>query len=320
MKKITLGNDEFEGENNVYLIESSNETALVDTGIASEQVRTSLKRQLSDIGVGFGGIDMILLTHWHHDHTGLVGEIQRASDATVYAHETDVPLIRGGNATESFLNRRQQAFETWGMPVAKQQALNAVLSDSAEESVWPSTVESLENGDTVSIGDRDISVYHTPGHSAGHICYGFYGDDGREVFGGDALLPVYTPNVGADVRLNDPLARYLETLRLFTDGEFDRVWPGHRDAIEDPAHRAREIIDHHHDRGKKILNYLQDSGPATAWDVSTHLFGELESIHMMHGPAEAYAHLHHFTRQDVLAEDGTQYQLSSAEFTLDELF
>lgn len=208
----------------------------------------------------------------------------------------------------------------WGMPEAKQQTLNAFLNEGVEKSVRPATVEPLGGGDTVSAGDYEFSVHHTPGHSAGHVCYGFRGDGGREAFGDDALLPVYTPNVGADVRLDDPLARYLDTLRLFTDGEFDKVWPGHRDVIEDPAARAEEIIDHHRDRSMKILAYLRESGSTTAWDVSAHLFGDLEGIHIMHGPAEAYAHLHHLTQHGVLVNEAKQYRVNDSNFASDDFF
>lgn len=57
MKKIKLTNDEFEGENNVYLIDGGDETALVDAGIASEQVRKDLEEKLADASVRFGDLD-----------------------------------------------------------------------------------------------------------------------------------------------------------------------------------------------------------------------------------------------------------------------
>jgi hypothetical protein len=44
--------------------------------------------------------------------------------------------------------------------------------------------------------------------------------------------------------------------------------------------------------------------------VSNDLFGELESIHVLHGPGEAHAHLEHLEAAGDVISDGTDYQLS----------
>jgi len=124
---------------------------------------------------------------------------------------------------------------------------------------------------------------HAPGHAAGLCC--FETESGDEAFVGDALLPVYTPNVGgADVRVERPLERYVATLDRLIDRDYERVWPGHRDPIAEPTARADAILEHHRERTDTILAFLDDHGPADAWTVSAHLFGDLEGIHIVHGP------------------------------------
>ncbi|NIS34090.1 MAG: MBL fold metallo-hydrolase, partial [Actinobacteria bacterium] len=59
----------------------------------------------------------------------------------------------------------------------------------------------------------------------------------------------------------------------------------------DPAGRARTILEHHRDRTRRVIDALDERGPTDAWGVSEALFGDLEGVHIMHGPGEAWAHL-----------------------------
>lgn len=307
MDVISLGNEEFEGRNNAYLLDGET-TALVDTGIATPRTRTQLREGLAERGYGFSGIDSIVLTHFHPDHAGLAGEIQAASGATVYAHADDAPLIeRDEGALAELDDRRRTLFEQWGMPDAEREELLAFLDSHEGIAGEPARVTRIEDGDGIELGDLVLETVHTPGHAAGLCCFEF--SEGREAFVGDAILPVYTPNVGgADVRVEAPLERYLDSLRTLIARDYERVWPGHRDVIEEPTERARFIVDHHRERTERVLSVLSE-GPANAWAVSAALFGDLEGIHVMHGPGEAFAHLDHLERNGVVERDGREYAL-----------
>ena len=146
-------------------------------------------------------------------------------------------------------------------------------------------------------------------------------EDGQrfaEAFTGDALLPRYTPNVGgADVRVDDPLGKYADSLARIIERDWDVAHPGHRERIGDPSRRAAEILDHHRHRTRRVLDVLAD-GPATAWEVSAALFGELEAIHILHGPGEAFAHLDHLAAAGVVERDGNAYRLVETRADDDE--
>jgi glyoxylase-like metal-dependent hydrolase (beta-lactamase superfamily II) len=309
---LTLGNHEFEGANNAYLVTANGTVTLIDTGIATPDIREELTAGLHDHGLGFADVDQIVLTHWHPDHTGLAGDIQAASGATVYVHEADAPLVqRNPDALESLHARQCEYFDEWGMPPAEQAALRPHLEDDDLVS-RPPTVDPITDGETIDVGECDLRVLHAPGHAAGLCCFVFRGDSGREAFVGDAILPKYTPNVGgADIRVDAPLATYLETLDRLADHEFARIWPGHRDVIEAPTARAREIIDHHRERARRVLDILREEGPADAWTVSDRLFGDLEGIHILHGPGEAYAHLDHLDRHGFVTRTGDGYRVTA---------
>jgi glyoxylase-like metal-dependent hydrolase (beta-lactamase superfamily II) len=311
MERISLSNSAFEGDNNAYLFTDGRETVLIDTGDWMTTTQEQLEAALGERGLGFADVDRIFLTHWHHDHCGLAGRIQAESGAEVYVHAADAALVEGDEGAWTAMHERQEYyFEEWGMPEDQQERLRERMVDE-ETTVETPTVETFEDGDTFSAAGHELEVVHTSGHAAGLCMFEADLEDGREVFSGDVLLPVYTPNVGgADVRVENPLEKYLRALQGIVDAGYARAWPGHRDPIDDPAARAQHIIDHHEERAWRVLDALERLGPCNTWTVSADLFGDLEGIHILHGPGESYAHLEHLERAGTVVREGTEYRLA----------
>ncbi|MFC4360148.1 MBL fold metallo-hydrolase [Halobium salinum] len=334
MKRIQLANRAFEGRNDVYLLPGE-PTVLVDAGIATDAGRDALRAGLAEAGLAVEDVDEVLVTHWHYDHTGLAGEIQAESGATVRAHAADAPLVAGDEAAvadEAARTRRR--LDEWGLPHGPREELLDFFDTHEDIRGTPCEVTPFDGGDVLDLGERSFEVVHLPGHAAGLSAFETAGETldsdapGRHAFVGDAILPKYTPNVGgADVRVEDPLATYAESLVEVVERDWARAWPGHRDPIDDPAGRAREILAHHRERTERVVSVLDEHGPCDAWTVSAHLFGDLSDIHILHGPGEAFAHLDHLASAGVVECDeggaesgGHRYALVEAEPDVAALF
>jgi glyoxylase-like metal-dependent hydrolase (beta-lactamase superfamily II) len=322
VRRIQLANREFEGRNNVYLFPDE-PTTLVDAGVASEVGRRTLRSGLEDAGLAVADVDEVLVTHWHYDHTGLAGEIQEESGATIRAHEADAPLVAGDpEAVEAEHALTRRRLREWGLPDGPREELLEFFGAHDDIRGERCEVTPFGSGETLEFGGRSIETVHLPGHAAGLSAFVVDGgtvegrvgapraddpptdESGRHAFVGDAILPEYTPNVGgADVRVDEPLATYAETLVGIVDRDWTRAWPGHRDPIDDPAGRAREILAHHRERTERVVAALREHGPCDAWTVSAHLFGDLSGIHVLHGPGEAFAHLDHLASAGVVDRD-----------------
>ncbi len=321
MHRIELGNAVFEGKNAVYLLGvDDGPTTLIDAGANAAPVRSDLEAGLSAAGVDPADLDRILVTHFHADHAGLAGWLQERSGASVGVGAPDADRVAADPATTpQFTDRHEALFDEWGVPAEAVDRLSAFLTGHDVRG-GPVDVTPVDPGDGFDVGETTLEAVPLPGHTAGLV--GFAGDvDGASaLFTGDAVLPEYTPNVGgADVRVEDPIATYCETLVRVIRGDYDRAYPGHRHPIERPSRRARTILAHHRERTGTVVDALSDA-PADAWTVSARLFGDLEGIHVLHGPGEAWAHLEHLRAADVVArEDGT-YRLVDADPDLDALF
>ena len=315
MKRIRLTNTVFEGLNDVYVLDGDadagggDELVLVDTGVALPEVRAELADGLSALGYDLADVDRVLLTHWHYDHAGLAGALRRASGATVHVHEADAPLVAGDeDAVRAVRERQRDLFAEWGMPEATRAELVDFLAAHDDLAGEPCEVEAFGDGDGFDVNGRTLEAVHLPGHAAGLTAFHDPGAD--ESFVGDAILPKYTPNVGgADVRVEDPLGSYVDSLLRLIDRDPGLAWPGHRDRIDDPAGRAATVLRHHVERTGNVVDALREVGPSTPWEVSAALFGDLHGIHVLHGPGEAYAHLDHLARHGAVERDGDEYAL-----------
>ncbi|MBO6836379.1 MAG: MBL fold metallo-hydrolase [Alphaproteobacteria bacterium] len=91
-------------------------------------------------------IEKVLLTHGHLDH---------CSAARVLADRLSVPLEGPHEEDRFWIDRLKEDCARYGFPETE-----AFASDR-----W------LIEGDTVTVGNRVLDVYHCPGHTPGHVVF-----------------------------------------------------------------------------------------------------------------------------------------------------
>ncbi|MBW4084247.1 MBL fold metallo-hydrolase [Paenibacillus sp. S150] len=157
-----------------FLLLGQDKAALIDTGLGIGNIRT-ITDQLTGLPVE------VLTTHVHTDHIGGHGEFER-----IWVHEGDLEWLVHGIQGLSIEQIRRDIGRELSRPVP-------VGFDP--ESYQPFQGEPaglLRDGDSVELGGRALTVYHTPGHSPGHLA--FLDEKNGYLFTGDLLYdgtPIY---------------------------------------------------------------------------------------------------------------------------------
>lgn len=112
--------------------------AFVDPGGDLERLKAAAVERGVDV-------EKILLTHGHIDHCGLAG---------VLAQELAVSIEGPHEAERFWLDRLETSGRSYNIP-----------GKIFEPDRW------LDNGDTVTVGDLVLDVYHCPGHTPGHVVF-----------------------------------------------------------------------------------------------------------------------------------------------------
>lgn len=293
VERIPVSSGGPEGTNSAYLLPERG--VLVDPGPPGDDAWRELRAGLRSVGEALDAVDHVVATHWHADHVGLTTRVAAAADATIHMHERDAPLLADYEAArERRLRRDEATMLSWGVP---DDVAAAVVDGDAPSPLPAETpVETHADGDAVAGG----TVLHTPGHTEGHLALSV--DD--DLFVGDTVLPMYTPNVGgSDTRASDPLTSFLSSLdRVRAHG--GTVHPGHGPGIDTPE-RFEVIEAHHRSRSRRVLDRVRRLDRPTPWTVAEALFGDLSGVHAKFGAGEAAAHLARLADHGDVAEVST---------------
>ncbi len=148
---------------NVFLIEIDDGLVLIDTGNQgqSEDIVTAIE----SIGKSPSDLRHILVTHMHPDHMGGLAELKRITDAKIYAHPLDAPIIRDGAHFDPAQDLPRPFFPAPGM----EENFARFLS-SAFTLVGAPVDQEINEGDVLPFLP-DLDILFVPGHCAGQIAF-----------------------------------------------------------------------------------------------------------------------------------------------------
>ncbi len=191
----------------VYVLVEGDRVVIIDA--ATPGRAAAIWRHLGAMGLQPGAVDEIWLTHGDVDHMGSVAALKSASGARLVAHRADVPLVEG------------RAERELG-PVALEGFYHRLFNGFIHRVYRPATVDrAVEDGDDLG-GWR---VVHTPGHTAGSVCY--YHPGRKIAIVGDALN-YKRGRLGAPPRLFTPdMAQAYNSIQKIAALEFEVCCFGH---------------------------------------------------------------------------------------------
>ncbi|MGH2897951.1 MAG: MBL fold metallo-hydrolase, partial [Solirubrobacteraceae bacterium] len=180
------------GRINTYLIEDDPLT-LIDSGPNSGTALDELERRLDERGRRVEDLGLIVISHQHIDHLGLVSILARRSGADVAALDLLAPRIEhwkeGQDADDAFAER---VMAENGIPQDVRYALMAVSQSFRAWGAAATVTRPLAAGSELVLRDRTLRVLHRPGHSPSDTI--FHDVARRIVLGADHLIKHISSN------------------------------------------------------------------------------------------------------------------------------
>ena len=297
------------GRVNCYLIEDEPLT-LVDTGPNSGKSLDVLERALADHGRSIEDLELIVITHQHMDHLGLLEILARRSGAEVAALHLLAPYLAdfraSATADDDFA---QSVMRRHGIPADMATVLGAVGAAFRAFGSRGEVTRQIRDGDTLELRDRRLVALHRPGHSPSDTV--FWDEERRILIGGDHLLAHISSNPlisrpleasAGDGERPKALLQYLNSLEATRELPVELVLGGHGDPILDHVTLIDERLRLHRRRAEKIARLLEP-GPLTAYELALQMWGNVAVTQAYLTLSEVLGHL------DLLAREGTVHEL-----------
>jgi glyoxylase-like metal-dependent hydrolase (beta-lactamase superfamily II) len=307
------------GRVNCYLIEDEPLT-LVDTGPNSGKSLDELEQALSEHGHAIEDLGLIVLTHQHMDHIGLLEILARRSGAEIAALDSLGPYLADfGKSAAADDEFSQAIMRRHGIPYEISIALGSVGAAFRAFGSSGEVNRPLRDGDALALRDRTLRVMHRPGHSPSDT---IFWDESRQILiCGDHLLahissnPLVSRPLDGDATSARPqaLVQYIESLRATRELPARIVLGGHGEPVVDHVALIDERLRMHRRRGRKLLRLL-DAGPLTAYEMAVQIWGNVAVTQAYLTLSEVLGHMDVLVNegQAVEREDGDRVRFEAA--------
>ncbi|MGF1580190.1 MAG: MBL fold metallo-hydrolase [Gemmataceae bacterium] len=201
---------------NVYLIDGGNEFGLIDIGYL-EEVDTIVE-MIRQMDFNLSTCKMIIATHADADHIQGLARAKEVLKALVVAHPSSVAAMEAGDEILTFATIKAQDISI-PMPPCK-------------------VDQTIDDGDKLSIGNVQLEVWHTPGHTDGQLSFKmgnllFCGDNVYK----DSCVGVIDAHHGSDIPL------FIQSLERIEKDDSEFLLPSHGPPFRRDNRIIRKAID-----------------------------------------------------------------------------
>ena len=298
------------GRVNCYLVEDEPLT-LVDTGPNSGKALDELQRQLGERDHAIEELELVILTHQHIDHLGLVEIIVEHSGAEVAA--IGVAAERLANFGEDAEREDEFAVDLMlrnGIPPEVAHALESVSRSFRGWGSHARVTRPLDDGEVVEFRDRSLRALHRPGHSPSDTV--FWDEQRRILIAADHLIghissnPLIARPLDGSDRREQALVTYIESLRKTREMPADFVLSGHGEPITDHVALIDERLEKTERRKEKIHGLIAER-PSTGYEIAQAIWGNVAVTQAFLTLSEVIGHA------DLLVNEGRVREVDDRE-------
>jgi glyoxylase-like metal-dependent hydrolase (beta-lactamase superfamily II) len=192
-------------DGNVYLI-LDERPILVDAGMMAGPTLKNIKKYIDPTE-----IEMIILTHCHHDHSGAAPAIKEATGAKILLSDKEVGCVGDDLTTVAYLFGQE----------APEYKVDGLLTE----------------GMVIDLGKWKLDVMETPGHSQGSIC--LYEKSEKILFSGDTVFP--DGNIGRTDMYGGDTTELVGSVERLTKLDVKTMYPGHMEITSKDVDRQIQM-------------------------------------------------------------------------------
>ncbi|NCB24244.1 MAG: MBL fold metallo-hydrolase [Bacteroidia bacterium] len=292
---------------NCYVIkgEEGGRNLLIDSGFRRQECFESLMAGMRELELEPEQTD-VFFTHMHSDHTGN-GDRLAELGCRIFMGEVDYGELLASNSSDLWKIRA----ERMGLTGVTREIVfrnNPAIIYKSESF----KAQTIDEGDILSYGGRELECVFTPGHTPGHMC--LYDRKNKIMFSGDHVLFDITPNIISWLNHPDLLGTYLSSLEKIRKYDVGKTLPAHRTTGSKTLYeRIDELRNHHEARLAETLQAVLENPGSCAFDLAGKMKWRIRASNWEDFPpaqkwfavGECLAHLEYLeVRQFVRCEEG----------------
>src|SRR4051794_1173009 len=202
---------------NVYLLDGGNgDYVLIDIGF--EESIDDIVELIRQMDFSLSKCKAIVATHADADHIQGLKRAKTRLKAKVVAHPLSVPPIERGDVIETYATITAQGIDI-PMPAVKIDGL-------------------LHEGDTLTVGELKLDVWHTPGHTPGQLSFKM----GNLLFSGDNIYRDSCVGV-IDAHHGSNLPDFIRSLQRILADDAAYLLPSHGPVFRRDSKIIKKAID-----------------------------------------------------------------------------